>query len=99
MEQFIDYVGDVITLTDEGIGHILDKHDIPDDMDKIKITLQAPHEVRLDPSRPNTFLYYRRFESTSRGAKFLCVAVKKLPGEAYVKTSFLTNRIRKGELV
>jgi hypothetical protein len=47
-------------------------------------------------SDPQARLYYRFCTGTRVGDKFLCVVVKIVPGDAFVLTAYLTDRIKQG---
>jgi len=95
MVQYIDHTGSVIVLTNEATAHILTRHrEMAGEMHKIASVLLEPDRVLPDSRFAGTYRYYRAFDSMAMGRKFICVVVKKLPNEAFVKTAFLTGRIR-----
>jgi hypothetical protein len=96
---FWDYQGTRVRLTDERWRHI---HEHPEmtDMDKaIEETLTAPEFVFQSSSDPEARLYYRYYLKTLVGGKFLCVVVKWREEDAFVLTAYLTDRLKKGELL
>ena len=62
-------------------------------------TLQKPQAVVESPSDPLAKLYYRFYHRTVVGGKHMCVVVKILIGDAFVVTAYLTDRVKKGNLL
>lgn len=60
-------------------------------------TLQAPESVFESLSDPSARLYYRYYQRTMVGGKYLCVVVKITGGDAFVITAYLTDRIKRGK--
>ena len=100
-EIFEDIYGRRIQLTDEGWAHIIEGHDFMVHLRaEIEETLREPDEIRRSLTEPITGrLYYRWYNETVIGDKWVCVVVKVLPSEAFVKTAYATGRIQQGELL
>ena len=96
-----DLFGRRILLTDEGWAHIIGRRRyMADFRDEIGETLREPEEIRRSNSVPETTrLYYKEYNGTSVGDKWMCVAVKVLPDEAFIVSAYVTDRIKKGELL
>jgi hypothetical protein len=59
-------------------------------------TLESPEYVFESLSDDQARLYYRFNIGTKVGDKFLCVVVKIVPGDAFVLTAYLTDKIKRG---
>ena len=44
-------------------------------------------------------LYYRYYAQTIVGGKWFCIVVKQLKNDAFIITAYLTDRIKKGEIL
>ena len=92
MRIYVDYQGQEIRLSDEVLAKILRKHpEMIDHLDAIADALANPIAVLPDLERPNTVRYYGNVE---RLGKRIRVPVKFLPGEAWIATAFLTDRMK-----
>ena len=91
-----DYRGVVVRLTAERLGHVLAHPEMVTLADAIAVVLRSPAQVTQSRSDPEVRLYYRHYESTPVGAKWLCVVVKDRPDDAFVITAYLTDRPKKG---
>jgi len=96
-----DYQGREIRLPDERLAYILRKHPEITGMEgAIRETLEAPEQVRQSTSDPvHVNLYYRWYTGTTRGDKYLCVVVKIIDDDAFIITSYLTDRIKQGDII
>lgn len=65
----------------------------------IEETLARPQYVVQSASDEQARLYYRFYMGTMVGNKYLCVVGKVLPGDAFVLTAYLTDKVKKGELL
>ncbi len=65
----------------------------------IEETLANPERVIQSLSDSHVRLYYRHYSATPVGAKFLCVVVKTERNDPFVITAYLTDKMKKGELV
>lgn len=62
-------------------------------------TLKNPEKVLRSQSDDKAFLYYRFFSATPAGEKYLCAVVKKGDVDVFLLTAYLTDRIKKGEMI
>ncbi len=57
-------------------------------------TLCQPKEITNSESAPDTVkLYYRQFPGSVLGSKWVCVVVKYLEDDAFILTSYPSDRI------
>ena len=92
-----DFEGRTVFLTEEAWDHIISPpHDYMESVADVAFaTLRAPDEVRRPNTRPeNVRLYYRWITGTPVGDRWVCVVVKYLQDEAYLLTTYATNRIK-----
>ena len=94
-----DYQGLPIRLTQERRLHILQHPEMRSLEPAIGQTLDGPNQVVLSLSDPTARLYYRYFEGTPVGGKYLCVVVKVLLDDAFVVTAYLTDSVKKGPVL
>ncbi len=94
-----DHEGRAIRLTDERLAHILDHPEMEGMQSSISETLENPEKIVRSRSDEQAHLYYRAYPDTTVGEKFLCVVVKALEGDAFVLTAYLTDRIKRGEIL
>ena len=99
MKIIKDYRGFEIRLTDERRAHILEHPEMADMEEAIQETLIKPQCVVHSRSDDEAQLYYRYYTKTAVGGKFMCVVVKFEIKEAFVLTAYLTDKIKKGEIV
>jgi len=99
VERIRDYSGQTIRLTDERLAHILEHPEMVGIEGAIGETLLFPHKVVQSLSDTDAKLYYRLYERTKAGEKYLCVVVKGKPPDPFVVTAYLTDRIKRGELL
>lgn len=87
--------GDLIRLTNERVVKILRDHDeMSGNMDAIPATLASPDAVTGSRSDPDVSLYYKLFDDTGYGTKYVCVVVCELPDDRFVLTAYLTGQVR-----
>ena len=95
-----DYKDRQIRLTDERLNHIVKKHSEMANMKlAIQDTLVNPDVVRKSRTDNSVYLYYKYFEGTVVGNKWLCTLVKYLENDAFVITAYLTDKLKQGEQV
>jgi len=92
----IDKFGNRVSLTTERLKHILRRKEMQSQIEKIKLTLKEPHEVRFSTKDPQVLLYYRFFLHTPVNPKYLVVVVKCLNKAGIILTSYFSDRIKKG---
>ncbi|MFN9607914.1 MAG: hypothetical protein ACK571_06615 [Pseudanabaena sp.] len=96
MEILTDYQTRQIRLTEERLQHILDHPEMVDMRSQLEIVLQTPEVVRQSRSDSKVYLYYRFYEQTIVGAKWLCVVIKDNSNDAFVITAYLTDKLKQG---
>ncbi|MFN5657600.1 MAG: hypothetical protein ACK5P2_12570 [Pseudanabaena sp.] len=96
MEILTDYQNRQIRLTEERLQHILDHPEMVDMRFQLEIVLQNPEVVRQSRSDSKVYLYYRFYEQTIVGAKWLCVVIKDNSNDAFVITAYLTDKLKQG---
>jgi hypothetical protein len=99
MRILLDFRGLAIRLTEERMTHILSHPEMAGMEAAIETTLLAPERVVQSLSDPASRLYYRWYLGTRVGAKFVCVVVKFGPEDAFVLTSYLTDRMKRGTVL
>ncbi|HLD87851.1 MAG TPA: PBECR2 nuclease fold domain-containing protein [Candidatus Omnitrophota bacterium] len=99
MKIFRDYQGESIRLTEERRMHILEHPEMKGMLKRIKETLFEPQRVIQSLSDKDANLYYRFYIGTKVGDKYLCVVVKMFNKDAFVLTAYLTDSIKKGEII
>lgn len=62
-------------------------------------TLLSPQKVIRSLSDPGAYLYYRFYFGTRVGDKYLCVVVKIKGDDTFILTAYLTDTIKKGEVI
>ena len=65
----------------------------------IEETLTGPVRVIQSVSDSEANLYYRFYIGTRVGDKYLCVVVKIRQEDAFVLTAYLTDSIKKGDVI
>ena len=96
MEILTDYQNRQIRLTEERLQHILDHPEMVDMRFQLEIVLQNPEVVRQSRSDSKVYLYYRFYEKTIVGAKWLCVVIKDNSDDAFIITAYLTDKLKQG---
>ncbi|MBI4497587.1 MAG: hypothetical protein HY689_06810, partial [Chloroflexi bacterium] len=93
MQRFQDYEGRTIRLPDERLAHILEEHPEIRGLEwAIAITLAAPDHVIRSRSDAEVRLYYRWYTGLRVGEKYLCVVVKAGEGDAFVLSTYVTDK-------
>ena len=59
-------------------------------------TLARPEHVVQSMSDDQAHLYYRYYQETRVGDKWLCVVVKVQGTDTFILTAYLTDRMKKG---
>lgn len=99
MKLLKDYQGIEIRLTEERRLHILEHPEMAALEPAIAETLLKPECVVQSKSDDQTSMYYRYYTKTIVGGKFLCVVVKARRSDPFILTAYLTNKIKKGEVL
>ena len=87
-----DYQGLAIRLIDERLAHILEHPEMVGLEQAIEDALAQPEAVVESLSDPPARLYYRFYLGTRVGDKYLCVVVKVLVEDAFVRTAYLADK-------
>ncbi len=96
MQDFNNYQNQSIRLTAERLAHILEHPEMNGLEAEIGIVLRKPQIVRQSRTDEQVQLYYRYYELTKVGEKWLCVVVKQLTDDAFVITAYLTDKVKQG---
>jgi hypothetical protein len=99
VQIFRDHQGVPIRLTDERRRHMLEHPEMAGLENEIGHSLSAPDTVVQSVSDLEARLYYRRVEKTIVGPKHLCVVVKMRAGDAFIITAYLTDKVKKGQVL
>jgi len=99
MRVIKDYRGRNVRLSDERLNHILEHPEMAGMEEEIENTLIDPEYVIQSRSDNAALLYYRFYRQTQIGDKWLSVVVKYSDVDAFVVTSYLTNRLLQGEIL
>lgn len=94
-----DYAGREIRLTDEREQHILEHPEMHGLESAIGDTLAHPETVIRSLSDSTVWLYYHYYRETQVGEKWLCVVVKVDPADAFVITAYLTDKVKRGNVI
>jgi hypothetical protein len=63
--------------------------------DDVQETLQNPDEIRVSKSDPDVYLFYK----SERIRRWVCAVTKRLDGEGFLITTYLTDAIKEGRRV
>lgn len=96
MQILKDFNGHTIRLTDERLSHILEHPEMEGEEWCIQETQLSPDSVVLSHYDPSVQLHHRLFDETPVTRKYLVVAVKYLEQDAFVITSFFTDKEKRG---
>ena len=65
----------------------------------ISETLLYPQKVVRSANDANVCFYYRQYQNTIVGEKFLCVVIKTTSNDSFVVTAYLTDKVKGGEVL
>jgi hypothetical protein len=88
-------IGVKIRLTKEYLG-IITTHKHPtmsDKLNEVKLTLEAPEQIRRSKHNPAVYLFYRQL----RLQRWVCAVIKRLNGTGFLVTTYITEAIKEGE--
>ncbi len=95
--EFVDQFNRKIKLTNERWKHITDTHpELKELLKELSGTLEDPELIKSSIYDDDVILFYRFYEHIYEG-KYICVVVKLC--EEIVITSYITDRIKRGEVV
>ncbi len=86
-------------MTKERQRHILEHPEMKGMMPFIKETLLKPQQIIQSISDKEAHLYYRFYIGTKVGDKYLCVVVKDSKKDPFILTAYLTDSIKKGDII
>ena len=66
-----------------------------DEKNGIIQTLESPDQIRRSRTDKNVYLFYRLIGSN----KWLCAVTKRLNGQGFMITAYVTDAIKKGEII
>jgi len=66
---------------------------------KIRETLRLPECILRSKSDPDVTLYYKFFNKTVIGSKYLCVVVKSIANDYFILTTYFTDTKISGGLI
>ena len=99
MKILKDYRDTPIRLTDERIAHVMEHPEMAHMRQGIEETLKYPEQVLSSSIDDKAFLYYRYYENTIVGAKYLCLVIKESETGAFLLTAYLTDKMKKGKII
>ncbi|HEV2498886.1 MAG TPA: hypothetical protein VGY31_04805 [Terriglobia bacterium] len=99
MDLLSDYEGRSIRFTEERWSHIAQHPEMTGIRGVVEETLRDPEAVVESLSDPSARLYYRYYQPTMVGGKYLCTVVKLTGVDAFVITSYLTDRVKGGKVL
>ncbi|MBI5789465.1 MAG: hypothetical protein HZA78_11505 [Candidatus Schekmanbacteria bacterium] len=100
MKWFKDIHKRRIRLTDERQEHFQICHpEMPGQNDNIQKTLIEPDIVVKSKTDVTIEMFYRFFNNTPVGAKYLCVIVKISGKDFFIVTAYFTDTIKRGEVL
>jgi hypothetical protein len=99
MTILIDGEGLSIRLTEERWNPISGHPEMTGMKRAVEETLRSPEIVVESMSDSSARLYYRFYQRTIVGGKYLCGVVKCTENEAFVITAYLTGRAKKGKVL
>ncbi len=97
MNNLPDCFGRSVRLTEERVAHVLEHPEMKGLIIEIGLVLREPAFVRRSSSVPAMRVFYKFFERTIVGGKWLCVVVKYSDNDAFVVTAYLTDKPKPGE--
>jgi hypothetical protein len=92
----IDHEGRQVRLTEERLKHLLSHPEMAGMEQQIIETLKSPESVIQSRTDPAVRLFHRRQITAKFGDKWLCIVVKYLTDDAFVITSYLTDKEKFG---
>jgi hypothetical protein len=86
-------------LTEERLRHILSHPEMAGLEAAITEAVRKPQAVVISRSDENVRLFYRLKSTAIFGEKWLCVVIKYAASDSFVLTAYLTDKIKRGEIV
>lgn len=97
MKTFNDHWGRSVVLTEDRLAHVMEHPEMSNLGPEIEAVLERPSLVRRSRTDPMVELFYRYYENTAVGGKWLCAVVKYRETDAFIITAYLTDKPKTGE--
>lgn len=82
------------------MDHIKESHpELTKQLFRVNETLLQPDYIIRSKSDPEATLYYKFYENTTVGKKFLCVVVKASQDDYFILTTYFSDTIKRGDLL
>ena len=94
---YIDIFGNKVRLTEERWQHIIEREELIEQEKKIEETLAFPESIKRSNYDNEVYLYYKFFPITPVTSKYLVVIAKVTDVDAFILSSFFTDKIKTGE--
>ena len=96
--EFIEGIyGRKIRVSAERLAHIVDSHpEMKNQISRMDETLRLPDEMVESSSDKTVELYYRKYNHTPVGEKYMCVILKTKETDVFMLTAYFTDTIKKG---
>ena len=90
-------IGYTVRVTESYWARIVtDKHPVMNGRtEDVKKTLENPDQIRRSRSDPNVLLFYKK----ERPRRWICAVTKRLDGEGFLVTTYLTDAVKEGETI
>ncbi|MBS4029109.1 MAG: hypothetical protein KGZ58_10805 [Ignavibacteriales bacterium] len=94
---YTDIFENNIRLTEERWQHIIEREEMIGQEIKIGETLALPDIIKRSNYDSEVYLYYKFYPSTPVTSKYLVVIAKITEDDAFILSSFFTDKIKSGE--
>ena len=92
--------GRKVRVSEERLTHIADSHpEMNDQVPRIEETLSFLDNVVESNTDNSVELYYRKYENTPIGEKYLCVILKVKENDVFMLTAYFTDTIKRGRTI
>ena len=99
MRTIRDYSGRIVRLTEERFAHIREHPEMEGLEDAIDTAVENPLTVIRSRSDSDVELYYDYVYTMYFDDKYLCVVVKTVAEDSFVITAYLTDKVKKGDVI
>lgn len=97
MTDIFDYKNRIIRFSAERQNHLETNHpEIRNQKNKIEETILLPDSIIQSNTDKSVELFYKYYESTPVGSKYLCVVVKSINNDSFIITAYFTSTIKRG---
>ncbi len=97
--RILSQLGREITLEEKVLDHILEHPEMKGQLSRIKEAAMAPDAVHKSIRVKDIALFYKLFEKTPVGKKYICVVAKLINYEYHIITAYYTDRIKEGDKI